>query len=163
MDKPNNFIMELAKDMKSSTVPIICTAVAVCLTGNGVILPEGQETPSNHWCALIINTTQHTLHYRDPMGSPPPAELVNIMAWWLGLSFVESFKLEALPITRQLDSFSCSILTLNALSHYFFPSTLLLKNSKMCLSARTDILIFTINLLKKHVSGSIKSLNDSLP
>jgi hypothetical protein len=162
-DKSNNFIRELAEDMKSGTVPITCTAVAVCLTGNGVILPEGRDSPSNHWCALIINVTEHTLHYGDPMGSPAPAELVGVITWWLGLSFVESFKLEALPITRQADSFSCSILTLNALSHYFFPSTSLLENGKMCLSARTDVLILAINLLKKHVSGSIESLNDSLP
>jgi hypothetical protein len=154
-DKSNNFIRELAKDMKSGTVPITCTAIAVRLTGFGVILPEGQETPSNHWCALIINITQHTLHYGDPMGSPPPAELVSVMAWWLGLSFAESFKLETLPITRQADSFSCSILTINALSHYFFPSSSLLEN-KMCLSARTDVLILAINLLKKRVSGLLK-------
>jgi len=156
-DKSNNFIRELAKDLKSGAVPVTCTGVAVRLTIDGVILPEGQETPSNHWCALIIDTNQHTLHYGDPMGSPPPAELIEVMTWWLGLLFTEAFSFRALPITRQADSFSCSILTINALSHYFIPSTSLLLNFMTCISARSDMLINVIDLLKKRVSASVAS------
>jgi hypothetical protein len=137
--------------MKSSVIPVVCTAVAVCLLQNGVILPEGQQTPSNHWCALIIDATKHTLHYGDPMGSPPPAELIGVMGWWLGLSFTEEFTMQALPITRQTDGFSCSILTINALAHYVIPSTLLLLNGPLCLLARTDMLLKVIDLLKRRV------------
>ena len=156
-DKSNKFIWEFADNLKNGTTSVACTAVAVRLTQNGVILPEGLETPSNHWCALIINISEHTLHYGDPMGSPPPAELVGIMTWWLGLSFSDTFTFQALPITRQADSFSCSILTINALSQYFIPSTPLLLNSTMCISARCDMLIHAIDLLKKRVSGSFPS------
>ena len=80
-DKSNNFIWELANDLKSGMVPTTCTPVAVRLTQYGVILPEGLETPSNHWCALIIDINQRTLHYGVPMGSPPPVELVDMVAW----------------------------------------------------------------------------------
>jgi hypothetical protein len=157
-DKPTNFIHQLADNLKSGTVLFTCTAVAVHLTGNGAIFPEGQEIPSNHWCALIINVNQHTLHYGDPMGSPPPAELVAVMAWWLNLSFCEAFTFQMLPITQQADSCSCSILTINALSHYFIPSTfLLLNDNTTCLLARSDVLILAIDLLKKWVSKLIQT------
>jgi len=159
-DKPTNFIRKLADNLKSGTVPFACTAVAVRLTENEVVLPDGQEKPSNHrdWCALIINVNQRTLHYGDPMGSPPPAELVAVMAWWLNLSFPEAFTFQMLPITQQADSFSCSILTINALFHYFIPSTsLLLNNNTTCLLARSDVLILAIDLLKKRVSKPIQT------
>ena len=145
-DKSNNFIQELTNDLKSGTVPTTCTPIAVRLMQYGVILPEGLETPSNHWCALIIDINQRTLHYGDPMGSPPPAELVDVMTWWLGQSFSDVFTFQDLPITRQTDSFSCSILTINALFHYFIPSIPLL-NFAMCLSARGEMLVHVIELL----------------
>lgn len=65
------FLRKIADDLKSGAVPNTCTALAVCFTQNGVILPEGQQSPSNHWCALIIDINQCTLHYGDPMGRPP--------------------------------------------------------------------------------------------
>ena len=147
-----HFLRKLADDLKSGALPVLSTAVTVRLTQNRVILPEGLQTPSNHWCALIVNTNQHTLHYGDPMGSPPPAELLDVMGWWLGLSFIEKFTFHALPITQQTDGHSCSIFTINALAHYFIPSMPLLLNGPPCLLARTDMLIKIIDLLKRRVS-----------
>jgi hypothetical protein len=149
------FIRKIADDLKSGTVPVACTAVAVRLTQHGAILPEGLQTPSNHWCALVIDVKQHTLHYGDPMGSPPPPELVGVMNWWLGLSFMKNFSFQVLPITQQTDTFSCSILTINALAHYFFPSAPLLSNGPLLLLARIDMLTKTIDLLKKRVSNTV--------
>jgi len=83
---------------------------------------------------------------------PPPPELVGVMGWWLGLSFTEEFTFQALPITQQMDSFSCSIFTINAIAHYFIPSMPLLLNGPLCLFARIDMLTKTIDLLKKRVS-----------
>jgi hypothetical protein len=148
------FLQKIADGLKGGIVSVACTAIAVCLTQHGVVLPEGQQTPSNHWCALVIDAKQHTLHYGDPMGSAPPPELLAVMNWWLGLSFMEEFSFQMLPITRQTDSFSCSILTINALAHYFFPSIPLLSTGPgpLLLLARIDMLIKTIDLLKKRVS-----------
>jgi ribosomal protein L16 Arg81 hydroxylase len=93
------FLRKIADILKSGIVLVACTAVAVRLTQHGSILLEGQQTPGNHWCALVIDVKQHTLHYGDPMGSPPPPELVSVMNWWLGLSFLERFSVQELPIT----------------------------------------------------------------
>jgi hypothetical protein len=145
------FLRKIADSLKSGNVSVACTAVAMRLAQNGAILLEGQQSPSNHWCALLIDAKRRVLHYGDPMGSPPPPELFDVMNWWLGFSFTEEFSFQALPITRQTDSFSCSILTINALAHYFFPSIPLLLNGPNLLSARIDMLIKTIDLLKKRV------------
>ena len=157
-DPSTHFLRTVADNLKSGLLPVLCTAIAVRLTQNGVILPEGQQSPSNHWCALIIDTNQHTLHYGDPMGSPPPAELVGVMGWWLGLLFTEGFRFQTLPITQQTDDISCSIFTINAITHYFIPSEPLLLNGLSCVLARTDMLIKTIGLLKRRVSWHFASL-----
>ena len=146
------FLRNIADSLKSGNESVACTAVAVRLTQNGAILPEGQQSPSNHWCALLIDVKRRTLHYGDPMGSPPPPELIGVTNWWLGLSFMEEFSYQALPITRQTDSFSCSIFTINALAHYFFPSIPLLLDGPQLLFARIDMLVKTVDLLKKCVS-----------
>ncbi|KAF8803038.1 hypothetical protein BYT27DRAFT_7022400, partial [Phlegmacium glaucopus] len=74
----------------------------------------------NHWCALIINGSGQTIHYGDPMGYLLPLELLEVLDWWIGLSFAAPFLKDDLPTGNQINTFSCSIHTTNALSHYFF-------------------------------------------
>ncbi|PPQ79004.1 hypothetical protein CVT26_003963 [Gymnopilus dilepis] len=78
--------------------------------------------------------------YRDLLGYPSPTEFVVILNWWLVLSFNEPFSMQRLPITQQPDTISCSILSVNALTHYFMPLVPLLGNGAPCLQARIDVL-----------------------
>jgi hypothetical protein len=49
------------------------------------------------------------------------------MEWWIRLnsppSTFNSLQIEKLPCTAQSDGISCSILAVNSLEHYFWPST----------------------------------------
>lgn len=159
------FIRECADKLKTTDVSVFGTAVAVLISRDDVLLPRGEEIRANHWCAVVINTDQLTIQYGDPMGKSPPSELLDVIHWWLGLSFNATFSLHNLPVTHQKDSISCAILTNNALSHHFIPTIPLLHNGEPCILGRIDALIGTIKLLKKMVSRHtlIRSLKTNLP
>ncbi|KAF9477044.1 hypothetical protein BDN70DRAFT_881600 [Pholiota conissans] len=65
-------------------------AVAVRMNGSNTLLPDS-ENVSNHWCGLAVDIDNHTLQYADPLGHPPPPELIEILRWWLGFMFSQSF------------------------------------------------------------------------
>jgi hypothetical protein len=149
------FVREFADKLKTAKVSAFGTVVAVRIGGDDVLLPKGEELRANHWCAVVINVDQLTIQYGDPMGLAPPSELLDVIRWWLSLSFSTTFSLHNLPITQQKDSFSCGILANNALSHHFIPTIHLLHNGEPCILARIDALIGIIKLLKKRVSTGI--------
>jgi hypothetical protein len=161
------FVREFADKLKTTKILVFGTAVAVRIGGDDgtVLLPKGEELRANHWCAVIINIDRLTIQYGDPMGMAPPSELLDVIRWWLGLSFTMTFSLHNLPITQQKDSFSCAILTTNALSHHFIPTIPLLHNGEPCICGRIDALIGIIKLLKKRVSrrNPTQSLKINLP
>lgn len=135
------FLRDCADNLKTGKVSVIGTAVSVMIGGDGVLLPRGEEIRANHWCAVVINTERLTIQYGDPMGKAPPSELLDVIHWWLGLSFSTTFSLHNLPVTHQKDSISCAILTNNALSHHFIPTIPLLHNGEPCILARIDALV----------------------
>ena len=148
-----NFVRDFADKLKMAKVSVFGTAVAVQIGGDDVLLPKGEEIRANHWCAVVINTDRLTIQYGDPMGKAPPSELLDVIRWWLGLSFSMTFSLHNLPVTLQKDSFSCAILAYNALSHHFIPTIPLLQNGEPCILGRIDAFVGIIKLLKKLVSG----------
>lgn len=147
------FIRECADKLKTTKGLVFGTAVGVLVGGDDVLLPRGDDDRSNHWCAVVINPDQLTIQYGDPMGNAPPSELLDVIHWWLGLSFNTTFSLLNLPVTRQKDSISCAILTINALSHHFIPTIPLLHNGEPCILGRIDAFVGIIKLLKKLVSS----------
>ncbi|KAF8148012.1 hypothetical protein B0H34DRAFT_679943 [Crassisporium funariophilum] len=68
------FLQEIAAKLEGGTVQHLCMATA------GAV--------SNHWGALIVNRSEETLHYGDPMGFPPPPELLKVFNWWLEIPFL---------------------------------------------------------------------------
>ena len=93
------FIWEFADKLKTAKDSIFGTAVAVVIGRDDVLLPKGEEVRANHWCAVVINADQLTIQYSDPMGKAPPSELLNVIHWWLSLSFSTTFSLHNLPVT----------------------------------------------------------------
>lgn len=158
-DKSIGFVRDLAEKMTTGEVPIIGTPVAVCLADDGVVLPNARaEVISNHWCAFVINSQQHTWFYGDPLGHPPPSELVEILGWWLELSFGTAFTFHTLHTTQQADGISCSILAINALAHHFLPHRPLLQSGVPCLFARVESFMNAVILMKKLVRYFVERL-----
>ena len=130
--KPLRDIGDQLKEMKISAV---CFAIGVSVLSRGVNLPLDGDC--NHWVAVILVICSQTIWYGDPMKQDPPSELFNVMTWWLGLALPGiHFTIMALPCTRQKDTISCGILTMNSLVHYFFPTAhALYDDEQPCLQA----------------------------
>lgn len=114
----------------------------------------GQE--ANHWVALVIQTNPPTLLYADPMGHPPPQELLEVARWWLAHYHVGEFALTDLPCTRQPvgDGDSCGLLSANAIRHFCYPSTPLLDVNRIP-EVRIDVLISVMKLVQKRVGPQV--------
>ena len=145
------FIRDFMEKLKTGDVSVVGLAVAVRYTGGETQLPFGEDIISNHWCSFVIDINKHTIHYGDSLGTAPPPELLEVLNWWLGLSFPTPFSLIDLPVTQQTDTFSCGVFAVNALSHYFLPSMSPLLPNGLCLPARVEALIGAVNLLKRQV------------
>ena len=87
------FLRECAANLKTAKVSVIGTVIAVMIGRDDVLLPRGEEIRANHWCAVAINTDQLTIQYGDPMGKLPPSELLDVIHWWLDLSFSTTLSL----------------------------------------------------------------------
>jgi len=150
-DNTAMFIWEFMEKLKTGEVSVVGLAVAVCYTESEAQLPFGQDVISNHWCCFILDINECTIHYGNSLGTAPPPKLLDILNWWLGLSFPTPFSLVNLPIMQQTDTFSCTVFTVNALSHYFLPLIFPLLPNGLCLPARVEALVGAVNLLKRQV------------
>lgn len=79
-----------------------------------------------HWAALVINFEEHEILFGDSYQNPIPSHLRSIVNWWTFYHTGQQFTHSSLAIARQQDSFSCGMLTWNALQHYLLPSTTLM-------------------------------------
>ncbi|PPQ83183.1 hypothetical protein CVT26_015804 [Gymnopilus dilepis] len=151
----NHFVRAVDQKLTMGQVEALGAAVGVCINEKGVQLPPGDADDvdaANHWCAFAVNIQQRALYYADSFGYSPPAELLDVLKWWLGLFFKEAFSIQSMTSTRQSDKVSCSILSINALAHHFLPSVPLIPNGPPCIQARIDALINAIKLFQKLVS-----------
>ena len=72
-----------------------------------------------HWVAIILDFDQRKILYGDPYGNRISAEHHTIINWWTEHHTGIHFTLHDLPIRRQVDNFSCGILSWNSLRlHY---------------------------------------------
>ena len=85
------------------------------------------EKRGNHFMAIMIDIKSKTLFVGDSLGFWVPQEFVRMVEWWIYLydpsGAFNGLQIEKLPCTTQSDGFSCGILAVNSLEHYFWPST----------------------------------------
>ncbi|KAF8878966.1 hypothetical protein BD779DRAFT_1474583 [Infundibulicybe gibba] len=112
------FYHKIGDDLYNQVYTEIAMSISVVVKTNGPILPS-TDCLGNHWVTLIVDVENSTLLYADPLGVAPPVELVQIMQWWLGYYLGEDFLVKTLPCTIQIDSFSCSVLSANAMAHHY--------------------------------------------
>jgi hypothetical protein len=72
-----------------------------------------------HWVAIILDFDQQRLFHGDPFGTRISAEYRTIIDWWTQHHVGVCFTLHELPTGRQLDNFSCGILTWGCLRLFY--------------------------------------------
>ena len=144
------YLRDIGDQLKDAKISAVCFAFGVCVSSKGVSIPIGEGC--NHWVAVILDVRTRTIWYGDPMKQDPPSELVNVMNWWLQSALPGIyFTLMELPCTIQQDSISCGILTMNSLTHFFFPTHALYNGTQPCVQARTEWAMKIINFLQYQV------------
>jgi hypothetical protein len=78
---------------------------------------------SNHWLALVIEGSSHTIFIGDSLGHEAPASLRHAVERWLAAHTPIPFEWKPLACTRQQDQYSCGIFAVNAIGHHFLPDT----------------------------------------
>ena len=85
------------------------------------------EKRGNHYMAIVIDIKKRILFVGDSLGFWVPQEFVRMVEWWIQLynpsDTFNGLRIEKLPCTTQSDNFSCGILAVNSLEHYFLSST----------------------------------------
>ncbi len=102
----------------------------------------------SHWVSLVIDTEQHKILYGDSM-EPNRAvmeEAVNAVSWWISVHMLGEFAHVDLPITRQVDSFSCGVFAVNSIHHLLCHETGLLQPH----GSITERYRWFLNVIKQH-------------
>ncbi len=137
-DKNENF--PVSQRLIAGSLSRVGFAVCVRMDRGKTVL-ENQEAGiwGNHWIALVVDTAEAKIRYSDSFDSPLPTEIIDILYWWLTRHGFDKFEIFPLPFTRQRDSFSCGILSIDSISHYFLPEIPLLSSNE-CLIGRLRML-----------------------
>ena len=96
---------------------------------------------SNHWIGTIIDFKARRTLYGDPMKRPISTNLQQVLDWWTGYHTHFSFTHHNLPISRQLDSFSCGVLAWDSLRCYLLKTKPPLMDATRMHDARLEIFL----------------------
>lgn len=77
----------------------------------------------SHWVAMAVDIERHMILYGDSMepNDSVKREAIAAVEWWVTTHVVGDFVHVDLPITRQVDSFSCGVFAVNSVQHLVFP------------------------------------------
>ncbi|KIL57390.1 hypothetical protein M378DRAFT_200806 [Amanita muscaria Koide BX008] len=89
-----------------------------------------------HWVAFSIDGKMKQLGYGDSLGKQIPENILAAFTWWISKHSSTTFQVTSLPVVKQLDGFSCGILSK-------------LRES-MC---RITAFIDTVNLILEHFAN----------
>jgi len=80
----------------------------------------------NHFLAMVLDFQKAIIWSGDSLTNKINPGVMKILEWWTHFHTGHWFKQQSLPVTRQLDSYSCGLLTCNALSSFLLNSSQLL-------------------------------------
>ena len=157
------FLRQLGENLRliNHTHVGFCTSVNI---SSGVAIIPGPECEySNHWTAVVNDTLDRRIFYGNSMGYCPPNEMIEALRWWLQVHMKnDQLLVKELPCAVQEDDFSCSIISINAITHLFDPDAFpLLGSTCNALSTCINHLMDSLELAKRLVSQLCYKMNRS--
>ena len=73
----------------------------------------------NHWISIVIDGSQDVILVGDSLHSNANALVIGAISWWTHRHTNRHFRTGTLPITMQMDTFSCGLLSFNSLAHFY--------------------------------------------
>ena len=103
---------------------------------------------------MVIDILDRQVFYGDSMGHSPPNKLIEALRWWVQVHTKDDQLLvKKLPCAVQEDGFSCSVISINAITHLFDPDAFpLLGCASDALSTCIDYLTDSLELTNRSVS-----------
>ena len=117
--------------------------------GNGthdslVYLANGRD---EHWVAFVLDFDVSEILFGDSLsGNEAEEDTKMVLSWWTHFHTRQHFTYQKLPITHQIDSYSCSLLSWNALMHWFFPWRYPLIDPKQVANERLKVLLIVMQI-----------------
>ncbi|EIW56100.1 uncharacterized protein TRAVEDRAFT_128663 [Trametes versicolor FP-101664 SS1] len=103
----------------------------------------------SHWIAVVVDFAASVILYGDSLrGRVPDATTLQTLRWWIGEHSDVEFKLNMLDITYQTNTFSCGLLSWNALAHNFLPVVYPLTSAADALDGRLHVLQ---DVIRRHL------------
>ncbi|KAM6491759.1 hypothetical protein JOM56_012799, partial [Amanita muscaria] len=78
---------------------------------------------SNHYIALVLDFRKSIIWYADSLSNKHSADVERNLKQWTYFHTGRNFQLQALPITQQADTYSCGLLSCNAIANFFIPAS----------------------------------------
>ncbi|KAG1768439.1 hypothetical protein EV702DRAFT_1203278 [Suillus placidus] len=103
----------------------------------------------NHWVAVVIDFESSTIFYGDSIYTKLPTGFLAVLHWWTHHHTGQHFEEKSLIITHRKDSFSCGLLSFNALAHHVLPSEYPLI---MALQVRIGRLNVMLDVIDRHLN-----------
>lgn len=97
-------------------------------SGHQTIIASITNVNGNHWVGILIDVVNLTVKYGDSFGGAEASEeAVEAVTWWIQSHISAIFKHNILPITCQINGFSCGILSIDTIRHAVLPGSLLIQ------------------------------------
>lgn len=114
----------------------------------------------SHWLAVVVDAKSDRILYGDSFDGQMNESLKKVLSWWTHHHTGRVFTFELLTITRQLDGFSCGLLSWNALAHYFYPLKYPLINANAVDDGRLEVLLRIADHHQDRVRSDHKKHNE---
>ncbi|TFK73851.1 hypothetical protein BDN72DRAFT_760833, partial [Pluteus cervinus] len=130
---------------------------------HGTQLAQGKKTHlatianlnNRHWVSYILDFTEQSVWYADSMGNQIPDELRTVLLWWIGVHTGRHFIFLELPVSIQLDGYSCGILSWDALRYKLSLSCARLTPASEALDERVAVFLRLIKYYRVSKSDSL--------
>jgi hypothetical protein len=154
--KDTHLLKDYATGLVRGQKPI-ALVINLMLSGSDASLPfEGQA--GNHWVAIILVNEggQIRVHHYDSLGYSLPKSVTDILSWWLEQHGWRrsgtQLTVTSTSGTRQTDTYSCGLLAVNSLGHFFLPAVFPLIDMDLVHEARIHMYLKIIDTMYQVVS-----------
>jgi hypothetical protein len=158
--KDTHLLKDFAARLVQGQKPI-ALIINLMLSGSDVSLPfEGQV--GNHWVTIILinDGGQIRVEHYDSLSYSLPKSVTDILSWWLEQygwrRLGTQLTVNSMSGTIQTDMYSCGLLAVNALGHFFVPANFTLIDMDLVHEARIHMYLKIIDTMYQVVSVTCK-------
>ena len=111
-----------------------------------------------HWVTFDINFETNSILYGDSFREKVPEDVICAVEWWPQYHSGHKFERGILPITCQMDGYSCGLLTFNTLAHSSNPQRYPLLDGGVAAVDDPQLEVM-LKVIERHTSYVVSNYN----